>query len=114
MSELGEKVADLLDAMFVGIYHIDHGSLTRIDWTNDHFILVTLSNTNFATYDTNLLTALVVLSHDRCIRVEVNPGSSSTLKLLFHPRERVADLMPKHKRMPTLEEHVELLRKYFK
>lgn len=111
-SEFGGNVADLLDAMFAGIYHIDHGALSRVDWSNEHFILLNLSNRNLATYDGNLLTALVVLSHDRCIRVEVNPASPSSLQLLFHPRERAANRVAQ--RMPTLEEHVEALRKYFR
>ena len=62
-----------------------------------------------ATYDFAQLTALVVLAHDRCIRVEINGAAPNYLRLLIHRRYgRTGDSA--WERHPTLEEHVQRLR----
>ena len=115
MSELGEKVADMLGQLFEGIYHIDGPELRRVDWTNDRYIIVdfgTYSGVNrLATYDFDLMTALVVASHDQCIRIELRPHTFRSLRVLFHPRQRAGGTLSVPLRMPTLEDHVTQIRK---
>ena len=108
MSEIGEKVADLLGDLFAGIYHIDHKALVRVDWSNPHWIEVTVRSHGFSTWDFNLLTKLVVLCHDRCIRCEILPLSNwGYFKLNFHQRTRDGSIAHGH---PTMEEAVAMIR----
>jgi len=61
------------------------------------------------TYDYDMLTRLVVMSHDRLLRAEVKPRHHWYLTLRFHRRKsRDGEF---HERMPTLEDHVSAIRK---
>ena len=109
MSAFGEEVAEFLNVLGDGIYHFERSSLKRVDWSNVHYIEFNVSNSaRFATFDFDWLTRIVVLSHDRCIRVEIGASSPQTLKLFFHKRQR--DAQETWSKMPTLESHVEVLR----
>ena len=109
-SPLGEKVADLLSDCFAGIYHIDETSLKKVDWTNTHFISINLSHRSLSTTDSAELTWLVVLCHDRCLRMSIKAKTMNYLELTFHQRQREGDLGERH---PTIEQHIECIRKYF-
>lgn len=56
-----------------------------------------------ATFDFNGLTRLVILAHDRCIRVDVEPSGPQMLKMFLHHRTREGLV---HERHPTLEEAI--------
>jgi hypothetical protein len=101
ISPLGERVAELLDDLFGGIYHLEGAEL--VDWANDHHIEVRVAYKEWATFDSNLLTRLVFLAHDRCLRLSVSPRSHRALTLLFYPRQRGGRIDERH---PTLEEAV--------
>lgn len=107
ISKLGENVADLLNDVWCGIYHIDGKSLSKVDWTNNDWIRISIYGGLYS-YDDDKLTRLVVLAHDRCLRLEINPCNFNHLELLFHQRDRVADF---YHRMPTMEDHLALIRK---
>lgn len=108
LSPLGEHVADLLSDLFVGLYHLDGAE--KVDWANDHHIEVRVVYKEFATFDTNLLTKLVFLAHDRCLRVSVNPRSPHALTLLFHQRRRAGGVFERH---PTIEQALAMHREYY-
>lgn len=113
MSPFGESVADLLDTLFAGIYHIAGPALKKVNWSHDDYVqmmLVDHASSSMSTFDFDRLTWLVLLSHDRCIRVSVDPGTFRQLKLLFHPRERHEQGMSFSKAMPTMEDHIAKLR----
>lgn len=62
-----------------------------------------------ATWDRNILTVLVVMCHDECIRMEINPSNPQHMKLRFHEREgRKGNLMTTH---PEMDDHIRLIRK---
>jgi hypothetical protein len=103
MSEFGEKVADLLGDLFLGIYHIAD-DVRRADWTTDRWITLTIVGNSWATWDGSNLTRLVVLAHDRCIRVEMEAVAPRTMRLTFSPREGRNG--PTYKRHPTMEQAV--------
>ena len=63
---------------------------------------------SMASYDFNELTKLVVLAHDRCLRVEISPRGMNRYVIAVHKRERGGGMMERH---PTLEEHIEYVRK---
>lgn len=108
ISKLGENVANLLNDVWCGIYHLDSNSLKRVDWTDDTFIRISIYGGLYS-YDDDKLTQLVVLAHDYCLRLEINPCNHNHLELLFHQRQRVDDF---YHRMPTMEDHLEQIRKH--
>ena len=108
ISKLGENVADLLDDVWKGIYHINSSSLKNADWTNKDWIRLSIYGGLYS-YDDDKLTRLVVLSHDRCLRLEINPCNFNHLELLFHQRNRIDDF---YHRMPTMEDHLTDIRKH--
>lgn len=134
LSALGETVADMLGDTFGGIYHLDADTLKKIDWEDDYVLVVPLYRRSLSTFDDELLTKLVVLAHDRCLRLsisavaDVEPGlmrravdeewsdkeieecGRATLELMFHRRQRSGDVS---RRMPTMESHLAAIRKYY-
>lgn len=113
ISPLGRRVADLLGDLFLGIYHID-SDVRRVDWSNTHHLKLTTyaKGGQFATYDGCLLTRLVILAHDRCLRVEIEPAGPKYLRLTFHGRSREsAEQWGRH---PTIEDAIAAHRKHFR
>jgi len=108
MSSFGEQVADLLGDLFLGIYHMPTSKLRNVDWHDDACIRV-LIDRNMATYDGDLLTRLVVLSHDRMIRVSIDSCNFHNVELMFHKR-LVREGGSIFERMPTMESHIEMIR----
>ncbi len=109
VSPLGEQVAEFLNVLAAGIYHLDYLALKKVEWSNGQYMSINIWRSGkFATYDFDWLTRIVVLSHDRCIRVEIEPSSPKTLRLYFHKRERDGDSVST--RMPSLENHVSQIR----
>lgn len=110
ISPLGKKIADLLGDIWCGIYHLDNSSLERANWNNDHHIRLSFHG-DLATIDSSKLTQLVVLCHDRMLRVEVSAATHGYLALIFHQRKvREGPLMY---RCPTMEDHIVSIRKHF-
>ncbi len=99
LSELGAEVGDLLGELFYGIYHVDNGALSKVDWSSSYFIELAIDQT-MATFDFNHLTRFVFLCHDHCIRGQISPRSNRTMTLMFHKRERSGEMNHRH---PTLE-----------
>jgi len=106
-SLFGEDVADLLDDLYGGIYHVNHSALKRVDWAHGECIRLTIDDSRMSTFDCADLTKLVVLAHDRCIRVEIQAAAHGFLWLVFSPRNRNGTMYERH---PTLEDHIALLR----
>ncbi len=113
MSGLGEKVADLLGDVFYGIYHLEVKDLKKVNWSNPHHISFKMRYRELATVDSDALTVLTVLSHDRMVRVSIKPYSRNAMEIMFHARESRQFTDPLWMRMPTMEDHVEMIRKHF-
>ncbi len=108
-SPLGREVADILGQVFRGLYHLEHcGGFSKTDWANTRFVEVRISG-QLATYDAHALTDLVILCHDRRIRLEINPNMR-TLLLRFHQR-RSRSGGSVWERHPTIEAAIESTRK---
>ena len=108
LSPLGENVANLLGDLFGGIYHIDHRALSRVDWANDHHIILILGWQGLSTYDMNELTRLVFLCHDYMLRCSISGTGPKYIEMMFHQRQREGDLYQRH---PTIEQALEDYRK---
>lgn len=62
----------------------------------------------FGTYDWNLLTRLVVLSHDYCYRAYIAPHNIGKCKIVIHKRQReYTDIALFH---PTIEQSITMVR----
>jgi hypothetical protein len=61
-----------------------------------------------STFDFDYLTRLVVLAHDRCVRVAIVSSAPRRLGLTLHRRAGREGAM--HERHPTIEEAVERMR----
>jgi len=107
MSPLGESVADLLGCVFLGIYHLPSSSLRRVDWSNKEYIEYHLHWHGLATVDSRELTALVVLAHDRMLRIDITALAPHLLKLCFWQRKREGGGSV---RCPTMEDHIKTIR----
>lgn len=113
MSPLGEAVADLLGDVFLGIYHLDEKALKRVDWSNTYYIEFCFGDRKeLCTWDYDELTRLMVLAHDRMIRVSIEPRNFRCLTLRFHQRNSRTG--PIDTRYPTLEDHTKIIRDHYK
>lgn len=110
MSPLGIAVADFLGDVFQGIYHLDSKALSRVEWDNNHHITFSLGWRALSTVDYNELTVMVILAHDRALRLQIEASTHKYLRLMFHQRKREGGYA---ERCPTLEEHIELIRSHF-
>jgi hypothetical protein len=99
MSPLGKDVANLLGQLYFGIYHIDKQVMKTI-WDPNDYIELVVRDSNFATFDPNMLTRLVVLCHDKAIRCEISSRGFGYLMLRFHRRNREGSFSQRH---PTIE-----------
>jgi hypothetical protein len=107
MSDLGADVADFLADWYGGMHNFVHTTnIKKVNWSND-FVISVLFNRGMETYDNDLLTKLVVMSHDRLLRVEINPRTFRHLELVFHRRKREKSIS---RGMPTMEEHIANIR----
>lgn len=106
VSEFGGKVINILAGVYGGIHHLDWKQIKKTDW-NGYCIEYNIYH-DLSTWDGNELTKFVILCHDECIRLEVNPCNFRYLKLRFHQRTRTGGIAQRH---PTIEEQIKLIRK---
>ncbi len=101
ISPFAAKVADILGDVFFGIYHLNIRSIRKVDWNNDHDIEIVIYG-GLSTFDSDQLTRLVVLCHDRMVRLEIRPANFKHLRLCFGLRtSRAGEIYTRH---PTLED----------
>lgn len=90
---------ELLDDL-LGLNHVHD----KVKVSEDNGIDIDLKLVEFGTYDFNLMTKLVVLSHDRMIRASLGWARGDRVKLSLHKREsREGDQSYSH---PDLESHI--------
>lgn len=103
-SEFGRKVANLLDDLYEGLYHIPTAAIRKAEWEHNHRITLTVKDTNYATADVDRLTKLVFLAHRYGVRVAIRGAASGYIRLVFEEVNRHNFLIQRH---PTLEEAVQ-------
>ena len=106
VSDFGVNVARIVSCLCRGLHNAYPSLLAKADWSSEHRISIAIRG-ELATYDFNLLTRLVVMCHDLCIRVSVSPHGPKHLQLMFHPRQREGGMSDRH---PTIEEHIKTIR----
>lgn len=103
LSPFGMIVADLLGDAFLGIYHISN-EVFKTDFTGERYIEMTIfENGNIATFDSDYLTRLVLLSHIRNVRLCIRASTHNYLKLCFMTVDRRGFFADRH---PTLTEAI--------
>jgi len=105
LSPLGEKVAEILDTMFVGIYHIS-SEVLKADFSDKQRIRICLRDGRFSTFDSDLLTHLVFLCHERNVRADIKGAAYGYLWLDFVEVTTMGFFAERH---PTLPESLERL-----
>lgn len=107
ISAFGREVADILGGFAKGIYHMNETSLAKANWADDSFIEVTAEG-ELSTFDDSNLTILVLLAHDRGIRVGIGGLANHYVRLCFLKPSDQSTMPPAH---PSLAVSVERLRK---
>lgn len=75
-----------------------------------HGITASPFSSGFSTFDSDQLTRLVFLAHDRAIRVEIRSSNPYRIKLCMWKRQREGDGMSRH---PSLEQAISVHRQFF-
>jgi hypothetical protein len=107
ISPFGREVADILGGFAKGIYHMNGTSLSKADWQNESFIEVTVQG-ELSTFDGSGLTLLVLLAHDRGVRVGVKGAAPGYVRLRFLKPSESSTMPSAH---PSLSVSTERLRK---
>lgn len=103
MSDDQFECAKMLRDLFGGWHHID-GPIKQFGDGVQH----NASPNWFSTFDFNLLTRLVFMAHDRCIRASVDPSGPGLIKVtLFKRHTREGSMSQRH---PTLDEAIQIYR----
>lgn len=109
VGEFGKAVATIIGRAWKGIYHLE--SVLKSDWSDERRIEVLVYG-GLSTFDFDHLSILVILCHDACIRLEVNPCNFSNIKLVFYARmEREGSISC---RVPTIDDAIEMARRGLK
>lgn len=64
-------------------------------------------HSEFATYDFNQLTRLVLMAHDQCIRAGIQGSNFGKISIRIWKRQREGSIMERH---PTIEQAIEQFR----
>lgn len=95
-------------AFFAEFYQGEHHIPKHQVFEYGHGWMVKHDRGDLATYDYNELTKLVLMAHDKCIRVGVSPLSKQVLQISIWKRQRDGGMCQRH---PTLEQAIESFRK---
>lgn len=94
-----EEATEFLSQFYGGTHHIP-GKLH--DW--GYGWMIKHDRGEFSTYDFNQLTRLVLMAHEKAIRVSIAPHTFNSVKLIIHKRQREGRYDQKH---PTIEQAIE-------
>lgn len=98
-----EEATAFFSELYYGEHHIPKHQVHEFGygWMVKH------DRGDLATFDYNELTRLVLMAHDKCIRVSISPLSKSTLQIAIWKRQREGSMSERH---PTLEQAIEKFR----
>jgi len=112
VSKFMQEVLDILDCVYSGLHHTNYYD----QWKRNQYCetrsaeYVDRAN-ELSTYDFNRLTKLVVLGHDKGIRISVTSDKKKGLVILFHNRMgNQSDNFPINKKHPKLIDAIKQVR----
>lgn len=98
--------ACLLADVVGGFHHVD-GKFKECG----RGVRITINAYRLSTFDSDRLTRLVLLAHDRCVRVDIAGGVARMVTLELHRRhKRDGDMMSRH---PTVAEAIATHRRFY-
>lgn len=101
MSDDQWQCMELLADLFHGFHHVD-SERVRVFGTGISYNM----RETFATFDSNFLTRLVLLSHQQCIRASILPSGFGYIKVALHKRHsREGSMCQRH---PDLNDLIEM------
>lgn len=100
-SELGIKTAIILTKLFQGMHHVPVSQIKKINWKSEFNIPFSYF-ASMSTFDDNLLTRLIILAHEYCVRVEIKACNFHYFTIQFS--KRTGREGPSHDRHPTVEQ----------
>ena len=112
VSKFMREVLDILDCVYSGLHHTNYyEQFKKSKYCETLFAEYVDRANELSTYDFNRLTKLVVLAHDKGIRVSVSSDRKKGLVICFHNRmgKRHND-HPMNQRHPTLSKAVKQVR----
>lgn len=98
-----EEATAFFAEFYGGEHHLPRGGVK--DWGNGW--CVHHDQGDLATYDFNKLTKLVIMAHDQCIRVSIQPHAFKTMRIAIWKRKREGTVSERH---PTLEQAIDFFR----
>lgn len=102
MSDNQWECMKMLGVLFRGFHHM---SVHRVkEWGTG--IAYSDSTRGLSTFDFSNLTRLVLLAHQRCIRVEIAPSGPGLIKIILHKRKGTEG--QSHERHPDLNGLIEM------
>lgn len=84
-SLIGYKTLAILTRLYNGMHHVPNTQIAKMDWTNKRFLSFKVRD-SMATYDYDMLTHLVLLAHEYCVRVEINSCNFHYFEIMFFNR----------------------------
>jgi hypothetical protein len=103
MTDAQRACFDLLCEAFYGEHHVPDNI-----YAFGRGIKCNVQSHMLATFDFDCLTRLVVLAHDRCVRLEIVSSGPGRIGLVLHKRASREGAM--HERHPTIEDAVQRVR----
>jgi hypothetical protein len=103
MEHLTEKEASDFFAEFYGGDHHIPGQVKQAGYG----FSVNHNRGDIATFDFNQMTRLVLMGHDKCIRVSVEAIRNGVMKISIWKRQREGSMYERH---PTIEQAIEKFR----
>jgi len=92
-----EEATDFFSELYYGKHHIPNYKVHEFGYG----FCVKHSGNGLATFDSNYLTRLVLMAHDKCIRVDVSPISFRYMRITIWKRQnRDGNFSERH---PTIE-----------
>lgn len=99
-----EEATAFFSEFYGGEHHLPRGGVK--DWGDGW--CVHHDQGDLATFDSDRLTMLVLMAHDKCIRVSVQPHAFKTLRIAIWKRQRDGNISSRHS---TIEQAIESFRK---
>jgi hypothetical protein len=105
---MAQMTKEAANAFFAELFNGEHHIPAKLHEFGDGWSLTTWGD--LSTFDFDMLTRLVFLAHDRCVRATVMQGAPKTVKIVLWQRESREGSI--NKRHPTIEQALEDWRKY--
>lgn len=100
-----QEAIDFFSLFYGGEHNIPHSSLMK--WGEGWSLLD--KRDKLSTFDNNELSVLVVLAHDKCLRVSIAAARNGKIRICIWKRKREGGVLNSH---PSLEEHVSQIRQF--